>query len=40
MTFFWSIPVGGPGEKKDTEGVLRESTNVLDAILNRSIEKP
>jgi len=40
MTFFWDIPVGGPGEEKETEGILRESSYVLDAMLNRSVDNP
>jgi hypothetical protein len=38
MTFFWSIPIGGPGEEKDTEGVLTKSSYVLDSMLNRTVD--
>jgi hypothetical protein len=40
MTFFWSIPIGGPGEEKDTEGVLRQDSYMLDAMLNHSLNRP
>jgi hypothetical protein len=40
MTFFWDIPIGGPGEEKETEGILRESSYVLDAMLNRAVGIP
>jgi hypothetical protein len=40
MTFFWSIPIGGPGDVENTEGVLLKDSYVLDAMLDHSFDKP
>jgi hypothetical protein len=40
MTFFWSIPIGGPGEVENTEGVLLKDSYVLDAMLDHAVDKP
>jgi hypothetical protein len=40
MTFFWSIPIGGPGEVENTEGVLFKDSYVLDAMLDHAVDKP
>jgi hypothetical protein len=40
MTFFWSIPIGGPGEVENTEGALLKDSYVLDAMLDHAVDKP